>query len=231
VVPNCTWSFAQVAYIFKPIGEQIVEGTKVKSRIFGVALLIFAFFLNSQSHAFTIDFSPSVETTYVGGAVRIDVLVNGFVPNQSPAIGDFDIYVRFNASVLSSTIEQLPTDVVFGNSLGIPGQETTAIWGVYEDTAIDIVRIAEFSGLTVPTLQLLQNTTSFLLGSLYFNAIAEGVSFIEFTSASIGGGAIGSSAVVTVAPVPEPETYVLLLAGLGLVGVAAKRRRRYFGAS
>jgi len=27
------------------------------------------------------------------------------------------------------------------------------------------------------------------------------------------------------APVPEPETYALLLAGLGLVGVAAKRRR------
>lgn len=33
------------------------------------------------------------------------------------------------------------------------------------------------------------------------------------------------------AVVPEPETYALLLAGLGLVGVVAKRRRRIFGAS
>jgi hypothetical protein len=31
---------------------------------------------------------------------------------------------------------------------------------------------------------------------------------------------------VTAAPVPEPETWAMLLAGLGLVGFAAKRRRR-----
>ena len=30
---------------------------------------------------------------------------------------------------------------------------------------------------------------------------------------------------VTVSPVPEPETYALLLAGLGLLGVAARRRK------
>lgn len=33
------------------------------------------------------------------------------------------------------------------------------------------------------------------------------------------------------AAIPEPETYALLLAGLGLLGVVAKRRRRSFGAS
>lgn len=33
------------------------------------------------------------------------------------------------------------------------------------------------------------------------------------------------------APIPEPESYALLLAGLGLLGVVAKRRRRSFGAS
>jgi len=34
-----------------------------------------------------------------------------------------------------------------------------------------------------------------------------------------------------VAAIPEPETYAMLLAGLGLLGVAAKWRRRSFGAS
>jgi hypothetical protein len=32
------------------------------------------------------------------------------------------------------------------------------------------------------------------------------------------------------APVPEPETYAMLLAGLGLLGVAARRRKRTFAA-
>ena len=35
-----------------------------------------------------------------------------------------------------------------------------------------------------------------------------------------------SRTVVVAAPVPEPETYALMLAGLGLLGVAARRRRR-----
>lgn len=38
-----------------------------------------------------------------------------------------------------------------------------------------------------------------------------------------GGGAFGGD--LTVSPVPEPATYAMLLAGLGLVGVAATRRR------
>ena len=33
------------------------------------------------------------------------------------------------------------------------------------------------------------------------------------------------------AAIPEPETYALLLAGLGLLAVVEKRRRRTFGAS
>ena len=33
------------------------------------------------------------------------------------------------------------------------------------------------------------------------------------------------------AAVPEPETYAMLLAGLGLLGAGVKRRRRSFGAS
>ena len=35
-----------------------------------------------------------------------------------------------------------------------------------------------------------------------------------------------SRTVAVAAPVPEPETYALMLAGLGLVGIAARRRRR-----
>jgi hypothetical protein len=38
-----------------------------------------------------------------------------------------------------------------------------------------------------------------------------------------GGGAFGGD--LTIAAVPEPETYAMLLGGLGLVGFAARRRK------
>ena len=47
----------------------------------------------------------------------------------------------------------------------------------------------------------------------------EGLSAFACTGAGCGGG-------VTHPPIPEPETWAMLLAGLGVVSVVAKRRRR-----
>jgi len=40
------------------------------------------------------------------------------------------------------------------------------------------------------------------------------------------GGIYGGSFVVETAPVPEPETYALMLAGLGMIGFMASRRKQ-----
>jgi hypothetical protein len=37
-----------------------------------------------------------------------------------------------------------------------------------------------------------------------------------------GGGAFGGD--LTISPVPEPQTWAMLLAGLGMVGMTARRR-------
>ncbi|EGK73113.1 hypothetical protein METUNv1_00284 [Methyloversatilis universalis FAM5] len=61
------------------------------------------------------------------------------------------------------------------------------------------------------------NATAYTLGNKaigYFQAGEEGQ--------SPAGGFIGGF--VPTAPVPEPETYALMLAGLGLIGLAARRR-------
>ncbi|WP_157271813.1 FxDxF family PEP-CTERM protein [Azohydromonas aeria] len=44
--------------------------------------------------------------------------------------------------------------------------------------------------------------------------------------AGTGDGSASYTGLVSVAAVPEPETYALMLAGLGLVGVIARRRQR-----
>jgi hypothetical protein len=53
----------------------------------------------------------------------------------------------------------------------------------------------------------------------------------RLTFAAIGrsdglGGSLDNVSVTAVSPVPEAETYAMLLAGLGLLGVASRRRRK-----
>jgi hypothetical protein len=48
--------------------------------------------------------------------------------------------------------------------------------------------------------------------------------FANGTSDSLGGS-LDNVSVTAVSPVPEAETYAMLLAGLGVLGVASRRRR------
>ena len=216
-----------------PCGPAVTNKTErpslMKNQAITAALLAFASLVHAPSQALTIEFIPAIVTAHVGDTIRIDVVTHDVMPGTSPVIGDFDIYTRFTASILLSTIEALPTDTVFGPALGRPGHETTAIWGVYEDTAPDVVRIAEFSVLPASSLEALQSTNNFRLGSLFFDALSDGVARLDFTSASLGGAgltvgsayqgigprldfAIGPSATITIIPVPEPSTFFLLTA-------------------
>lgn len=52
------------------------------------------------------------------------------------------------------------------------------------------------------------------------------VALIRFHDAALTDAEVTAFSATPFAPVPEPETYALLLAGLGLVGVAARRARR-----
>jgi len=72
-------------------------------------------------------------------------------------------------------------------------------------------------------------------GDHYTKVVVSGVTYTLSANASVGSfaGILGDpdkgpkfSFGVAAAPVPEPETYALMLAGLGLVGLAARRRKR-----
>jgi DNA-binding beta-propeller fold protein YncE len=71
---------------------------------------------------------------------------------------------------------------------------------------------ASFVDMIVTTGDLApEGITTFTSGGAHYLAIANEVS--------------GTTTVYAMAPVPEPETYALLLAGLGLIGFMARRRR------
>ncbi len=90
---------------------------------------------------------------------------------------------------------------------------------------------APFFGIANFTAELYSGTT--LLGSIVgptastFTSLAAGTYSLNVfgnPSGQFGGGYAGFVAGVT-APVPEPETYAMMLAGLAAVGFLARRRQ------
>ncbi len=72
--------------------------------------------------------------------------------------------------------------------------------------------------------------STFYLTSV-FGAVASGIGSADFGNtatfgiSAVGDIATGSGATYLTAAVPEPETWAMLLAGIGLIGLQAKRRR------
>jgi hypothetical protein len=59
----------------------------------------------------------------------------------------------------------------------------------------------------------------------FLQMLQSGLAYVNVHTAAFAGGEIRGQ-FTEVTPVPEPETYALMLAGLGLVGWAARRRTR-----
>jgi len=101
---------------------------------------------------------------------------------------------------------------IAGRKLAFIGLERTtkgavAIYDVTDPANASFVDMIVTDGDLAP-----EGLTTYTMGGISYLAIANEVS--------------GTTSVYSLAPVPEPETYAMLLAGLGLIGFTARRRKQ-----
>lgn len=77
------------------------------------------------------------------------------------------------------------------------------------------------SGIQLSRTQTAQDASGFGLGHAYLSTIPGQGWQLPFN----GNGFLSLQYTAVTAPVPEPETYAMLLAGLGLMGAVARRRK------
>ncbi len=174
----------------------------------------------------------------VAGSVHAgDAFLNGL-----PVVEDGSVATPYDFGTLSATPELL--FVSLGLSSSTPFEEHANFYvptssngsGVANTYAVTFfgVNLVDITGLTVNVWDGVHpnGTTNFATFSgnnitTSFGTLAAGQYHLDITG-TIGPDAYGGqySVALSATPVPEPETYAMFLAGLGLMGFMARRRSK-----
>lgn len=128
----------------------------------------------------------------------------------APASGSFFDTYNFSvssASLLSGAANNLPLSLGFLNVLNITGL-TVNVWDNHHPSGL--TNFGSFAG----------NNNTYT-----FNLPAAGDYHVDITGTATGLAGGSYAVTLSAAPVPEPETYAMLLAGLGVMGAIARRRK------
>lgn len=125
---------------------------------------------------------------------------------SSSVSGSFTDVWTFNVVAPGASAAVSATNIEFAGAGGITG-----FAGV-----LALVPLSSSSVSTPPVVVNLLSGFTGLLAAGAYNLTVSG-------TAGAGGASYGGNVVLT--PVPEPETYALMFAGLGIVGFVAARRR------
>jgi hypothetical protein len=138
----------------------------------------------------------------------------------------------------TTTLGTTPDSVQLALTLDFTNPALGAITSNYDFTLITTTNTADpIESADFVKLPSLFSSTSFFIGSTEYrvklvgfdNVVGDG--FLESSASElhvIEGGTASADlfAIVTTQPVPEPETYALMLAGLAAIGGVVRRRQR-----
>jgi hypothetical protein len=137
--------------------------------------------------------------------------------------------IDFTGSQTADTNDNLVAAHIHAGPTAVPGQNAPVVWGFFgtpfnDNNPNDMVLTPFTNGVggTVSGKWDLTegNNTTF---AAQVGNILTGLSYINFHTVQFPGGETRGE-ILQVAAVPEPESYALMLAGLGALGGAARRR-------
>lgn len=208
------------------------------SRAFGAPVLGTLLLFGGAAQAVTVltahltndqETSPVVPTTD-GGAPRPVSFGNAtFVIDDAMTSMSWTATV-FNIDFTGTQTPDLNDNLTVAHIHGpaAPGSSTGVIWGFignpFNDTSPTDVVVTPFAtgvGGTVSSKWDLTEGNNGTTFALQLNNILSGLTYMNFHTVQFGSGEVRGQIQV----VPEPETYLLMLAGMAGVGAMVRRRR------
>ena len=198
-------------------------------RFLKTAVACIALTLQSYGYAATANLSPADEATSCNDIFRCGI------PHLGPALGIVDNELVEQRAAIEFPIADIKdlTDaslILNARIGGLAGQGVPVIefYGYRGDGVISFSDVSRGSLLFSEAFPS-DGPYSFDVTTVVAGALENGWSHVGFSLRDVAFGSGLSSRnnylTVTAAVIPEPETYAMLLAGLGLVGFIIRRRK------
>jgi hypothetical protein len=193
--------------------------------VLSMAVVTILLILIAPAHALMINLSTSNTTVIVGDS--FDVVVSVY---DDGALGDltsfgFDVGPFCSSPVLSYTGYRIADEFWdVSDTVSNPANVSGLYTGPFEDPNQPGTFVGN-SGTDAALATLFFDTSSIGNETIEISGIYDGLFSGLFYE--LGGDSISASLDISVAPVPEPGTFVLLFTGLaGVLGIKKKRMRR-----